>query len=114
MKKKIYGLLTAIFVLFACVFATACGNKYEKAEFKIEYAFSESADNSEWYDASQGVSINFGAEGDKLVMDENGYGKVYFRVEVLNVKSKYIGDIAVATNMVGGMENLSNNLVDQK
>lgn len=114
MKKKIYGLLTAIFVLFACVFASACGNKYEKAEFKIEYAFSESADNSEWYDASQGVSINFGAEGDKLVMDENGYGKVYFRVEVLNVKSKYIGDIAIATNMVGGMENLSHNLVGQK
>ena len=66
MKKKICGILAIVFIMFSCLFVSACGNKYKKLEFEISYAFSEDA--SEWFDATNGLSLTYSEiEGEYVV-----------------------------------------------
>lgn len=109
MKRKIYSILTLVFMLFACVFGSACGDKYKDLEFKITYAFSE--DSDEWYDATYGISLNYETVDGKMVfkIDEDteysfnpGELNLYFNVDILNVDEKHIDRITVsATDSVG-------------
>ena len=73
MKKKISGILSLIFIFFASFMVTACGDKYEKMEFKVYYAYSQDA--TEWHDASDGISLNYGSKNGSLFFegqDESG------------------------------------------
>ena len=95
MKKRAFSILATILVFVMCSFLSACGDKYRDLEFNITYAFSEDA--SEWYDANNGVVLNYGTEGDPFVLDDSTGGTIYFRVEIRNVKEKYIDEIMVTT-----------------
>ena len=95
MKKRAFSILATILVFIMCSFLSACGDRYRDLEFNITYAFSEDA--SEWYDANNGVVLNYGTEGDPFVLDDSTGGTVYFRVENRNVKEKYIDEIMVTT-----------------
>ncbi|MFQ6752114.1 MAG: hypothetical protein ACLRFL_00920 [Clostridia bacterium] len=96
MKKKISAILTTIFVLMACVFASACGDKYSKLQFEVMYAFTSDAE--EWFDASDGISANFG-EGGELTM-VNGRSEIFIKVDIKNVKKKHVGRITVSKSQV--------------
>lgn len=109
MKKKISSLLTIIFVLFAGVFATACGNKYKNFEFKVYYAFS--ADATEWFDGTDGISLNYderkeleeGEVPSELIFN-NGVSVLYIKVEVEGVKAKHIDTISISATALGGLD----------
>ncbi|MBQ9796053.1 MAG: hypothetical protein IJW36_03770, partial [Clostridia bacterium] len=101
MKKKLYSFITVIMILFVCVFAGACGDKYKNMEFKILYAYSAEAE--EWHEAVDGILLNYNrenyeGEGDEnsLVFDENKIATIYVKVVVENVKSKHIDSITVS------------------
>ena len=94
MKKKIFSILTAVFIFVMCGVFSACGDRYEDMKFKIYYAFSEDA--SEWYDATNGIELNYGGEEDEFqISEETGVGTLYIKVKISNVKSKYIDEIIV-------------------
>lgn len=108
MKKKIYSVFTLMFVMLACVFASACGNKYKNMEFKVYYAFTENAD--QWYDGTDGISLNYdkeekaeGEENSSLVFD-SGVATLYVRIEISNVKSKHVDSITVNSSSVSGLD----------
>ncbi|MBO5955100.1 MAG: hypothetical protein J6Q13_03975, partial [Clostridia bacterium] len=102
MKKKLSSFITALMILFACVFASACGDKYKNLEFKVSYAFS--ADATTWYDGTNGISLNYKpgediGEGEKtsLVFNDKGEATVYIKVEVKNVKEKHLDFITLTS-----------------
>lgn len=112
MKRKILTVLSAIFIFVMCGVLSACGDRYKDMEFKIYYAFS--ADASEWYDASHGISLNYGGTDDTFQIDENtGVGSIYLRVEIDNVKEKYIDEIIVTKLGTSGGVNFSSATVEQ-
>ena len=114
MKKKICSIITTLMILFACVFASACGDKYKNLEFKVLYAYSENAE--EWFDGSDGISLNYdrdgGVAGASLVFDEHGEAILYVKVEVLNVKKKHVDSITVSFASFSGL-NFSSKRVKQ-
>lgn len=112
MKKKIFSILTAVFIFVVCGVFSACGDRYKDLEFKIYYAFSEEA--TEWHDASQGIVLNYGGADDEFQIDaETGVGTLYLKVEIANVKSKYIDEIIVTKRGTSGGVNFSSATVDQ-
>ncbi len=114
MKRKILSILSAIFIFVMCGVLSACGDRYKDMEFKIYYAFSEDA--TEWYDASNGISLNYGGIDDIFQIDENtgvGVGSIYIKVEIENVKEKYIDDIIVTKLGTSGGVNFSSATVRQ-
>ncbi len=112
MKKKIFSVLASIMLLLCPFVLSACGDRYENMEFHISYAFSEDSQN--WLDATNGISITYGGKNDALKIDETlGYGTIYVKVEIANVKSKYIDDIIVTTSGVSSGLNFSTATVGQ-
>ena len=112
MKKKIFSVLASIMLLLCPFVLSACGDRYENMEFHISYAFSEDSQN--WLDATNGISITYGGENDALKIDETlGYGTIYVKVEIANVKAKYIDDIIVTTSGVSSGLNFSTATVSQ-
>ena len=100
MKKKIYSIITMMMVLFACVLTSACGDRYSKMEFRILYAYSQ--DSGEWFDGTDGISLNYNqenldGEGDEtsLVFNEDGKATLYVKIEVKNIKRKKYVDLNV-------------------
>lgn len=80
-------------MVLSCGVLSACKNRYNKMEFVVEYAFKdESGKIDQWYTAGPNLSLNFGAEEDKLDIERNN---LVFKIEVKNVKEKYIDDINV-------------------
>lgn len=95
-----------------CGVLSACSDRYEDMEFKIYYAFSEDA--TDWYDASQGISLNYGGEEDLFQIDEStGVASIYLRVEIENVSDRYIDEIIVTKLGTSGGVNFSSAIVDQ-
>lgn len=118
MKRKISSLIVAVFVLFACIFASGCGDKYEDLEFKVYYAFSEDA--TTWHDGTDGISLVYnlsdeyeGGERSSLIF-EGGEAKLYIRVEILNVKAKHVGAISISPTSTNGLKNVGTIQVEQK
>ena len=112
MKKKIFSVLASIMLLLCPFVLSACGDRYENMEFHISYAFSEDSQN--WLDATNGISITYGGKNDALKIDETlGYGTIYVKVEIANVKAKYIDDIIVTTSGVSSGLNFSTATVSQ-
>lgn len=108
MKRKIYSLLTLIFIVFACFASTACGDKYKDMEFKVLYAFSE--DSKDWFDGTNGISLNYKSslpEGDdveeSLVFNEDGVATIYIKVQIENVKTKHVDTISVSATSLSGL-----------
>ena len=84
-----------VFVL-SCGFLTACGNRYKNMEFEVQYAFvDENGDVGQWSDAGQTLSLNFGHKLDDLKFDEFGNANLVFKINIKNVKAKYIDDLIV-------------------
>lgn len=95
MRKKFLNIFIILVFVLSCGFLTACGNKYKKMEFEVQYAFvDENGEVGQWFDAGQNLSLNFGHRLDDLKIDENGSNLV-FKVNVKNVKEKYIDDLIV-------------------
>ena len=89
MKRKLSSLITVMFMLLACFFATACGDKYKDLEFRVYYAFS--SDSTEWFDGTNGISLNYdpdemyvGGNRPSLIFDENGEAQIYIKIEIEN------------------------------
>ena len=119
MKKKFCSVITMFVILFACVFAGACGDKYKNLEFRVWYAYSQDA--QEWHDGSNGISLNYNpnnitGEGEEdyssLVFDDKGVATLYVRIEVLNVKAKDVDSITVSFASLTGL-NFSSQRVQQ-
>ena len=109
MKKKLGGLILALMFVFTGMFLTACKSRYNKLEFNIQYAFVEEDGNiSEWANVGQTLSLNYGNEEKDKLKIENGKNNLVFKVEVKNVKAKYIDDIIVFDS-----ENSSSQIVKQ-
>ena len=93
MKKKFVSFLIVLMMVLSCGVLSACKSRYNKMEFVVEYAFKdERGEIDQWYTAGQNLSLNFGNEDDKLDVTTNN---LVFRVNVKNVKSKYIDDIVI-------------------
>ena len=73
MRKKISNILLGILLIFAGLFVSACGDKYKDFEFKISYAFSESAET--WYDAKNGINLNYSLDEETDEYGSRRYGK---------------------------------------
>jgi len=106
MKKRICSIFTTLMILLVCVFAGACGNKYENMEFKVLYAFSEDAEI--WNDGTDGITLNYGEDIDgndngPLVFNEQGVAQIFVKVEVKNVKAKHIDSITVSFGSLTGL-----------
>lgn len=111
MRKKISSVLIGILLIFAGVFSSACGDKYKKFEFKVTYAFSEDAEN--WYNANDGVSLNYlyDEDEDEYVFDINGNEErvdkdnfnIYIKVDIKNVKSKHLDSVTVSAEDSSGL-----------
>ena len=107
MKKKIYSIVTMMMILFTCVFASACGNKYKNMEFKVLYAYTQNAE--EWFDGSEGISLNYsddvpeGEEDSSLVFNEQDVATLYVKIVVKNVKEKHIDSITVSFASFNGV-----------
>ncbi len=95
MKKRLINILAIVMLIFACCVTTACNDKYDKFEYNIQYAFSE--DSEHWFDANDGISLNYGGEFDALKLF-NGCGTIYIKVQINNVKEKYLDEIIVTSN----------------
>ena len=80
----------AIFLFAACFGLGACKGRYDDMEFAVSYAFSENAEN--WYDGSNGIEIFHGTESDELQFGNSNFANIYLKIEVKNVKAKYIDD----------------------
>ena len=111
MKKKIFGIFTAVFLFVVTLGLSACGNKYEKMEFNILYAFSEDA--TEWLDGNNGILCNYGGPNDELVIDEDTVGKIYIKVQLENVKEKYVDDVIVTKTSDSSGLNFNTATVEQ-
>lgn len=93
MKKKFVSFLIVLMMVLSCGILSACKNRYNNMQFVVEYAFKdENGAIDQWYTIGQNLSLNFGAEDDKLDVGRNN---LVFRVEVKNVKAKYIDDIVI-------------------
>ena len=101
MKKKIYSLFTIMFLMLTCVFASACGDKYKKMEFKVSYAYSENAE--EWFDGTNGISLNYGGKFDEFQIEEDA-SNIYIKIDVTNVKKKHIDKITVSPQSFAGLQ----------
>ena len=116
MRKKISSIILSLFILFACVFASACGDKYEDMEFKIYYSLNR--ETPEWKDGSGGILLNYMTEEDKSILtgkgveiDESsllcfvdGKASVFVKVEIENVKSKHIDRITLNALQSAGFD----------
>lgn len=110
MKKKISSLITAMFILLVCVFASACGDRYKNMEFKVYYAFTANATDSEWQDGTNGISLNYDANGgddSSLVFGEDGLAHLFLKVEIKNVKSKHLDKIVISVSNQSGLDFVS-------
>ena len=96
MKKKIFGIFTFIVLMLSCISFSACGNNYDEMQFKISYAFTSDAE--EWFEMSDDLILNYGGVDDELLI-QNGEAQIYLKVEIENVKAKYIDDIIVSEGM---------------
>lgn len=95
MRKRFLNIFMIFIFVLSCGFLTACEGRYKNMEFEIQYAFAdENGKVDKWLDAGQTLSLNFGNENDKLIIDGNG-SNLIFKVNVKNVKAKYIDDIVV-------------------
>lgn len=102
MIKKLSGILTAVFILLACVLTSACGDKYKKLEFKVYYSYS--IESGEWFDGTNGISLNYSeeefkgnaSEGKSSLVFVSGVATLYVKVEVQNVKSKHLDLITIS------------------
>lgn len=103
MKRKIYSVFALVFVLFACMFASACGDRYKNLEFKVLYAFS--ADAEEWYDGTNGISLNYDLNGedDSSLVFDSGMARLYVKIEIHNVKEKHIDSITITSSSLNGL-----------
>ena len=111
MRKKISNILLGILLIFAGLFVSACGDKYKDFEFKISYAFSESAET--WYDAKNGINLNYSLdeETDEYVFSINGNEErvkkndfnIYLKADVNNVKSKHLDSITISAEGASGL-----------
>ena len=117
MKKKIYSVITAVMILFACIFASACGDKYKNMEFKVLYAFSQ--DSKDWIDGSDGISLNYSQEnidgegGETSLVFNEGVATLYVKIEIKNIKKKkYVDSITVSFASFSGL-NFSSKRVHQ-
>lgn len=99
--KKIIGLIYSFVLLFACVFVSACGDKYKNLQFEISYSFSADADS--WQNANDGIILNYGDEDDLLVFDANKKASLFVKVKVKNVKEKYLDSIVVQPGTGNGL-----------
>lgn len=122
MRKKIYSILVGILLVFAGVFVSACGDKYKNFEFKITYAFSEDAEN--WYNAKDGISLNylydessneyvFDINGKEERVDKNDFN-IYVKVDIKNVKSKHLDSITVSAEGSSGLSFTSSTIKKSK
>ena len=96
MKKKFLNIFMIFVFVLSCGFLTACGNRYKNMEFEVQYAFvDENGDVGQWCDAGQTLSLNFGHKLDDLKFDEFGNANLVFKINIKNVKAKYIDDLIV-------------------
>ena len=96
MKKKFLNIFMIFVFVLSCGFLTACGNRYKNMEFEVQYAFvDENGDIGQWSDAGQTLSLNFGHKLDDLKFDEFGNANLVFKINIKNVKAKYIDDLIV-------------------
>ena len=93
MKKKLFGVFTAILLFVACIGLYACKGKYDDLQFRIFYAYTENAEN--WIDGTGGIDCFYGDEDGQLPI-KDGSSKIYIKVVVENVKAKHVGDIFVS------------------
>jgi len=120
MRKKISSILLGFLLVFAGIFVSACGNKYKNFEFKITYAFSENSES--WYDANDGISLNYRVEDDKYVFNINGNEEkvdknnfnIYLKVEIENVKSKHLDSITISAEGTSGLSFSSSTIKEGK
>jgi len=118
MKRKISSFVTAILILMVCAFAGACGNKYEKMEFEVLYAFSENA--TVWYDGTNGISLNYdpddqiveGEEKTSLIFDGDT-ATLYIKVVIKNVKDKDVDLLTISPTSMQGLKNFSSTTIAQ-
>lgn len=117
MRKKLSSILIGILLVFAGVFASACGDKYKNFEFKVSYAFSK--DSNIWYDADEGISLNYSVDDkgtatetdDEYVFDINGREErvlknnfnLYIKVKIDNVEAEYIDSITISAEGSNGL-----------
>ena len=96
MKRKFLNIFMIFVFVLSCGFLTACGNRYKNMEFEVQYAFvDENGDVGQWSDAGQTLSLNFGHKLDDLKFDEFGNANLVFKINIKNVKAKYIDDLIV-------------------
>ena len=106
MRKRIFGIFTFIVMMLSCICFSACSNKYDDFEFVVMYAFS--ADATEWINVDDGIILNYGGSEDSVQI-ENGNAKIFFKVDIANVKEKHIDDIIVSKD--GGLTIVKENQV---
>ena len=87
MRKKIFGIFTFVIMMLSCICFFACSDKYEDFEFVVMYAYS--ADATEWINVDDEAIFNYGSGEDEFKI-ENGNVKIFFKVDVANVKEKYV------------------------
>lgn len=108
MRRKLTSILISLFMLFACVFTSACGDKYKNLEFSISYAFSQ--DSAEWtgVDLDEGIDLRYG-EGEGLLKLINNEASLYLKIHIDNVEAKHVGRINVSksNSSVSGLSFLS-------
>lgn len=110
--KKVFSVITAVFLFVMCGVLSACSGRYDEFEYNITYAYSENA--TDWYDGNNGIFANYGGEDDLLQIDEeSGVGSIFVKVEVRNVRAKYIDDIIVTKTGESNGLNFSSATVDQ-
>lgn len=96
MKKKLLNIFMIFVFVLSCGFLTACGSRYKNMEFDVQYAFvDENGDVGQWSNAGQTLSLNFGHKLDDLKFDEYGNANLVFKINIKNVKAKYIDDLIV-------------------
>lgn len=97
MKKKIASILMLIITALTCGIFSACSGRYKDMEFNIQYAFvQEDGEIGQWNDVIDStLSLNHGNKNDLLTFNPDDSTNVRFRVQIKNVKAKYIDDIMV-------------------
>lgn len=93
MKKKLFGILTLLFLVATCFSFAACGKKSDP-QFHVYYAYS--ADSQNWQDGTNGINCFYGEGENFLHTDENGWAEIYIKVDVTNAKNV---DNLVITNL---------------
>lgn len=98
MKKKFLTIFAMICIIFSSLFIGACGKKYDKLEFELFYSLT----GENWQTFDDELLLNYGDNGELKFEDD--LAVVYFKVEVKNVKSKYLGNLTISPSSQPGVE----------